>query len=151
MKLCGDIKHCCALRQPSTVTPFDNEKPHTLASHAKVGRVTEVWKSTTANYNIIHYQKHELFTEQMNKIALSSDDDKQIILPDPQNTFARGHWHVSTLRQNLDTDWQCNREGKLRTEESWGRQGNLGNRGQRSERVLVTSSTVGHFNDTLDW
>jgi len=32
----------------------------------------------------------------------------------------------------------------------WGRQETLGNRGQRPERVLATSSAVGHFNDTLD-
>jgi len=31
------------------------------------------------------------------------------------------------------------------TEGPWGRQGALGNGGQRPERVLVTSSTVGAF------
>ena len=43
-------------------------------------------------------------------------DDKRIILPDRQNTFVHEHWQVSTFRQNLDTDWQCNREGKLWTD-----------------------------------
>jgi len=49
-KLWGEIKHHCALRQPSTVTPFDNEKLHIeanpLTSHAKVGRITEAWNAS---------------------------------------------------------------------------------------------------------
>jgi len=54
--------------------------------------------------NVIRSHYHEVFTEQVNKIALSADDDKRIILPDRQNTFAHGGWQVSTFRQNLDTD-----------------------------------------------
>jgi len=42
--------------------------------------------------NVIRSHHHEVFTEQHNKIALSTDDDKRIILPDRQNTFAHGHW-----------------------------------------------------------
>jgi len=64
--------------------------------------------------NVIRSHHHEVFTEQVNKIAVFADDDKRIILPDRQNTFAHGHWQVSTLRQNLETDCQCNRKGKLR-------------------------------------
>jgi len=54
--------------------------------------------------NVIQSHHHEVFTEQVYKIAVSADDDKRIILPDQQNTFAHGHWQVSTFRQNLDTD-----------------------------------------------
>jgi len=53
--------------------------------------------------NVIRSHHHETFTEQVNKIALSSDDDKRIIL-DRINTFAHGHWRVSIFGQNLDTD-----------------------------------------------
>jgi len=53
--------------------------------------------------NVIRSHHYEVFTEQVNKIALSSDDDKRIIL-DRINTFAHGHWQVSTFGQNLDTD-----------------------------------------------
>jgi len=53
--------------------------------------------------NVIQSHHHEVFTEQVNKIALSADDDKRIIL-DHINTFARGHWWVSTFGQNLYTD-----------------------------------------------
>ena len=37
-------------------------------------------------------RKHEIFTEEINKIALSADDDKRIILPDKVNTLAYGHY-----------------------------------------------------------
>ena len=40
--------------------------------------------------NVIRNHHHEVFTEQVNKIALSADDDKRIILPDRQNTLAPG-------------------------------------------------------------
>jgi len=32
--------------------------------------------------NVIRSNHHEVFTEQVNKITLSADDDKRIILPD---------------------------------------------------------------------
>jgi len=38
--------------------------------------------------NVIWSHHHKVFTEQLNKIALSTDDDKRIILPDRQNTLA---------------------------------------------------------------
>jgi len=53
--------------------------------------------------NAIRSRHHEVFTEQVNKIAFSSDDDKRIIL-DRTNTFADGHWQVSTFGQNFETD-----------------------------------------------
>jgi len=38
--------------------------------------------------NIIRSHKHEIYTETINKIALSSYDDKRIIRPDKINTLA---------------------------------------------------------------
>ena len=38
--------------------------------------------------------KHEIFTEEVNKIALSADDDKRIILLDKVNTLAYGHYSL---------------------------------------------------------
>jgi len=48
-------------------------------------------KEQLQTMNTIRSQKHELFTEQVNKVALSSSDDKRIIRPDKINTFAHRH------------------------------------------------------------
>ena len=45
--------------------------------------------------NIIHHRKHDLFTEQVNKKALSADDDKRVILEDKMNTLAIGHYRLN--------------------------------------------------------
>ena len=41
--------------------------------------------------NIIRSYKHNVFTEEVNKVALCSDDDKRYILEDGKNTFALRH------------------------------------------------------------
>ena len=38
--------------------------------------------------NVIRGRQHEIFTETVNKVALSAQDDKRIILPDRINTHA---------------------------------------------------------------
>jgi len=40
--------------------------------------------------NVIRSHHHEVFTEQVNKTALSADNDKRIILPDQIHTLAHG-------------------------------------------------------------
>ena len=49
--------------------------------------------------NVIRSRQHNLSPEQVNKIAVSANDDKRIIRPDKIQTFA--HWYR--------TGWQCNR------------------------------------------
>ena len=46
--------------------------------------------------NVFRSRKHEVFTEEVNKIALSGDDDKRIILPDKVHTLAYGHTCASS-------------------------------------------------------
>ena len=43
--------------------------------------------------NVIQSHRHEVYTEQVNKIALSSNDDKRVVLEDRVHTF----WLVSTI------------------------------------------------------
>jgi len=48
-------------------------------------------KEQRRTMNIIRSRQHEIFTETVNKIALSANDDKRIILPDRINTHAWGY------------------------------------------------------------
>ena len=42
--------------------------------------------------NLIRHQNHELYTESVEKIALSAKDDKRIILENKIDTLAYGHY-----------------------------------------------------------
>ena len=44
------------------------------------------------NMNVIRSHLHEMYTEEVNKIALSADDDKRIIMKDNISTLAYGHY-----------------------------------------------------------
>jgi len=48
-------------------------------------------KEQRRTMNVIRSQQHEIFTETVNKVDLSAQDDKRIILPDPINTHAWGY------------------------------------------------------------
>ena len=41
--------------------------------------------------NVIRSHCHAIYTEEINKIALSSDDDKRVIMTDGIHTLAYGH------------------------------------------------------------
>ena len=41
--------------------------------------------------NVIRSHCHEIYTEEINKIALSSDDDKWVIMADEMHTLAYGY------------------------------------------------------------
>ncbi len=44
---------------------------------------------------VIRSRNHEVFTEEVNKVALSCDDDKRVILPNRVNTLAHGHYRIN--------------------------------------------------------
>ena len=44
--------------------------------------------------NIIRSHCHEIYTDEINKIALSSDDDKRAIMADGIHTLAYGHTNL---------------------------------------------------------
>ena len=52
-------------------------------------------KKQMRSMNIIRSHKHEIFTETVNKIALSANDDKRVIREDGIHTFAHGHYKIT--------------------------------------------------------
>ena len=44
--------------------------------------------------NVIRSHCHEIYTEEINKIALSTDDDKRVIMADEIQTLAYGHTNL---------------------------------------------------------
>ena len=42
--------------------------------------------------NCLRSHQHEIFSESVNKIALSANNDKRVILADGIATRAHGHW-----------------------------------------------------------
>ena len=54
-------------------------------------------KAQHRKLNIIRSHSHEIYTEEINKIALSSDDDKRVIMTDGIHTLAYGHKNLKTL------------------------------------------------------
>ena len=45
--------------------------------------------------NVIRSNGHEMYTEEVNKVALSADDDERIILDDGVHTLAHGHYKLT--------------------------------------------------------
>ena len=45
--------------------------------------------------NVIRSHCHEIYTEEINKIALSSDDHKRVIMADGIHTLAYGHAYLN--------------------------------------------------------
>ena len=44
--------------------------------------------------NVIRNYNHDMYTEEVNKVALSTDDDKRYILKDEIHTLAYGHYRI---------------------------------------------------------
>ena len=50
---------------------------------------------------ILRSDKHDIYTEEINKVALSADDDKRIIMEDGISTLAYGHYSAPPIGRNL--------------------------------------------------
>ena len=44
--------------------------------------------------NVIRTNLHDLYTEEVNKVALSAEDDKRVIMEDRIHTLAYGHYSL---------------------------------------------------------
>ena len=51
-------------------------------------------KEQLRKVNVIRSYNHEIYTEEVNKIALSPDDDKRHILEDGMHTLALWHYRI---------------------------------------------------------
>ena len=51
-------------------------------------------KEILRKQNILRSYNHEVYTEEVNKIALSAEDDKRYILSDGKDTLAWGHYKI---------------------------------------------------------
>ena len=47
--------------------------------------------------NVIRSHCHEIYTEEINKIDLSSDDDKRVIMADGIQTLVYGHTNLKIV------------------------------------------------------
>ena len=47
--------------------------------------------------NVIRSHCHEIYTDEINRIVLSSDDDKRVIMADGIHTLAYGHTNLKKL------------------------------------------------------
>ena len=57
----------------------------------------ETGKEQLRKQNIIRSYDHEIYTEEVNKVALSAEDDKRYILEDGKHTLAWGHYKIKDL------------------------------------------------------
>ena len=63
-------------------------------THEDFKRTLKTGKSEMRVMKCIRSEKYTIFTQKINKIALSADDDKRFILPDGISTLAWGHWRL---------------------------------------------------------
>ena len=58
----------------------------------------ETGKEQLRRQNIIRSYEHTLYTEEVNKIALSAADDKRYLLKDSFDTLAWGHYKIKEMK-----------------------------------------------------
>lgn len=78
----GEMKKCKGVKKgvvESTIS-FDDYKRCLFGGGKQYRRM-----------NTLRSRKHEIFMEEINKVALSANDDKRVILPDRVNTHAIGY------------------------------------------------------------
>jgi hypothetical protein len=64
-------------------------------------------KTQLRKMNVIRSHLHDIYCEEIYKVALSADDDKRVITDDGVHTLAYGHYRVSYLLRNIN---ECERD-----------------------------------------
>ena len=81
----GEIKKCKGIKKQVVESSIRHE-------HYKTCLTTG--KELLRKQNILRSYNHEVYTEEVNKIALSAQDDKRYILSDGVHTLAWGHYKI---------------------------------------------------------
>jgi len=63
---------------------------------AKVGgaKVSVLLLCDILSQHVIRSHMHDVYTEEVNKVALSAEDDKRVIMEDGIHTLAYGHYSL---------------------------------------------------------
>ena len=64
-------------------------------THQEYKKCLFTGKQQLRKMNLIRSHKHEIFTEEVNKVALCPNDDKRHILEDGVHKLALGHYRIS--------------------------------------------------------
>ena len=64
-------------------------------THEDYKTCVETGKEQLRKQNILRSYEHEIYTEEVNKVALSAEDDKRYILSDGVHTLAWGHCKIN--------------------------------------------------------
>ena len=81
-------KRCKGIKKPVVKSSIRHEDYKTCL---------ETGKEQLRKQNIIRSYEHEVYTEEINKIALSSKDDKRYILKNSYDTLAWGHHKIKDM------------------------------------------------------
>ena len=66
----------------------------TSITHEDYKTCLRTGKEQLRKQNILRSYEHEVYTEEVNKVALSAEDDKRYILEDGKHTLAWGHYKI---------------------------------------------------------
>ena len=84
----GESKKCKGVKKQVVESSITHEDYKTCLTTGK---------KLLRKQNIIRSYNHEVYTEEVNKIALSSQDDKRYILKDGMHTLAWGHYKIKDM------------------------------------------------------
>jgi len=51
--------------------------------------------------NLIRSHLHNVYTEEVNEVALSAEDDKKVVMEDKIQTLAIGHYKLKDRAENV--------------------------------------------------